>query len=151
MSEQNNGNQRSSSRDYFKLITTARLTADPEMRYTPNGKAVTNMRMAINIPVWDSATGGIIDGTMWVRGAVWDNQAEICNRFLTKGSKVLIESEKPTFKPETGDPPVFNRQDGSAGSSFEFTLNRVAFLGGGQRQEAQAEVVAEPQGEEVIF
>jgi single-strand DNA-binding protein len=150
MTEQTNGNEQSGSRDFFKIIGIGRLTADPEMRYTPqNGQAVTNLRVACNIPVWDN--GGMTTAPMWWRLSIWGRQAENCNQYLTKGSKILFESDRLHFDPVTGAPRIFNRQDGSPGVAFEATCFNITFLGGGQ--ERQAEAVAEPvsQEEEVIF
>ena len=87
---------------YQKLIIIGNLGRDPEMRYTPDGKAVTTF-------------------------SVWGKQAESCNQYLTKGSKVLVEGR---LRPDanTGAPQVFQKKDGSWGSSYEVYADTVRFL-----------------------
>ena len=111
---------------YHTIILAGNLGRDPEMRYTPNGQAVTNMNVAVN----DSYTnnqGELIKRTIWMRVSVWGKQAENCNEYLQKGSKVLVEG-RLVCDPETGNPRVFQRQDGSSGASFEISGRNVRFL-----------------------
>ena len=57
----------------------------------------------------------------------WGKQAEICNQYVKKGSKVLVEGRLEA-DPETGSPRVWKSQDGSSKASFEVTANTVRFL-----------------------
>ena len=70
---------------YQKLIIIGNLGRDPEMRYTPDGKAVTTFSVAA------SRRYGEKEETAWFRVSVWGKQAESCNQYLQKGSKVLVE------------------------------------------------------------
>ncbi len=112
---------------YQKIIVVGNLGRDPEMRYMPDGTAVTNFSMATSQRWTDKATGEPREETTWFRVAVWRKQAETVNEYLSKGSKVLVEGRiKPD--PNTGSPRVFTRQDGTVGASFEITADTVRFL-----------------------
>ena len=76
---------------FQKLIIAGNLGSDPEMRYLPNGQAVTNFSMASNRKWTDKATGEIQKETTWFRVSVWGAQAEAANQYLVKGRQVLIE------------------------------------------------------------
>ncbi|HPR35429.1 MAG TPA: single-stranded DNA-binding protein [Anaerolineaceae bacterium] len=106
---------------YQKLIIIGNLGRDPEMRYTPDGKAVTSFSVATSRKYNDK------DETTWFRISVWGKQAESCNQYLTKGSKVLVEGR---LRPDanTGAPQVFQKKDGSWGSSYEVFADTVRFL-----------------------
>jgi single-strand DNA-binding protein len=111
---------------YLSCNLVGNLGRDPEMRYTPNGHPVTNFSLAINSRVREGQDWG--EATMWVRVTAWGNLAEICNRWLQKGSLVLVEVDRFDFDHATGDPKIFNRQDGSAGAKYEVTARNVRFL-----------------------
>jgi single-strand DNA-binding protein len=106
---------------YQKLILIGNLGRDPEMRYTPDGKAVTSFSVATSRKYNDK------EETTWFRISVWGKQAESCNQYLTKGSKVLVEGR---LRPDsnTGAPQVFQKKDGSWGSSYEVFADTVRFL-----------------------
>lgn len=114
---------------YQKLVIVGRLGRDPEMRYMPDGTAVTSMNVATDRRWTDKNTGQPVQETTWFRVSVWGRQAETANQYLTKGKMVLIEGHlKPD--PQTGSPRMYTRQDGTMGSSFEMTAELVRFLGG---------------------
>jgi single-strand DNA-binding protein len=118
----------------FNVTLVCRLVADPELRYTPSGTAVCNMRTAVNLRVQENGDWAI--KTVWVRVTAWGKQAETCAKWLTKGSKIFATSNnRPGFDHESGNPPTFKRQDGTYGASFEFTADQIVFLGGGARNE----------------
>ena len=112
---------------YQKLIVIGNLGRDPEMRYMPDGTAVTSFSIATSRSWTDQASGQQREETMWVRVSVWGRQAETTNQYLSKGSKVLVEGRlRPD--PQTGGPKTFVRGDGSVGASFEMTADTVRFL-----------------------
>ena len=74
-----------------------------------------------------SFTGEQVNETIWFRISAWGKQAEICNQYLKKGSKVLVEGRLTPDK-NTGGPRIWQKQDGSSGSSFEVTAGTVRFL-----------------------
>ena len=104
---------------YHKLTIVGNLGKDPEMKYTTDGKAVTTFSVAAS---------NRKDETVWFRVSTWDKQAETCNQYLHKGSKVLVEG---TLRADgAGNPRVFGRKDGTSGASFEVVALSVKFLSG---------------------
>ena len=75
---------------YHTIIIVGNLGRDPEMRYTPSGQAVTNFNVATNRQ-YTASDGSQVKETIWFRVSSWGKQAETCNQFLKKGSKVLVE------------------------------------------------------------
>lgn len=113
---------------YQKVIIVGNLGRDPEMRYTPNGSAVTNFSVATNRR-WTNQDGSQGEETVWFRVSTWGKLAEVCNQYLSKGRQVLIEGIlRPD--PETGGPRVWTGNDGRARASFEVVAQTVKFLGG---------------------
>jgi single-strand DNA-binding protein len=119
---------------YQKVILVGNLGRDPEMRYSPSGQAVTNFSVATS-EKWNDAQGQLQERTLWWRISVWGKQAESCNQYLRKGSKVLVEG-RMNGDAKSGGPRVFQRQDGTSGASFEVTAMTVKFLS--SRSEGQA-------------
>ena len=114
---------------YQKLIITGNLGNDPEMRYMPDGRAVSNFSVACNRRWTDRATGQPQEEVTWFRVSVWGRQAEAAHEYLSKGRQVLIEGRlRPD--PVTGGPRIWTRHDGSVGTSYELVADRVQFLGG---------------------
>ena len=129
---------------YQKLLIVGNLGQDPEMRYMPDGQAVTNFSLACNRRWNDRATGEQQEEVTWYRVSVWGRQAEAANQYLSKGRQVLIEGRlRPD--PNTGGPRLWTRNDGSIGASFEVVADRVQFLGGnGNGVNGHANGAAEP-------
>ena len=84
-------------KDLNKVMLTGHLGADPEMRYTSQGSAVTTFRVASGRR-WKSADGVDHDDTEWFRVVAWDKLGEICNQYLTKGTRVYVEGRLRTNK-----------------------------------------------------
>jgi single-strand DNA-binding protein len=83
------------AKDLNRVQCTGYLGADPEMRYTAQGSAITTFRVATGRVYRDSA-GERQEGTEWFRVVAWDQLGEICTRYLTKGSRVYIEGRLQT-------------------------------------------------------
>jgi len=111
---------------FHTIIIVGNLGRDPEMRYAPNGNAVTSLSVASNRQYTDSS-GQKVKETTWFRVSVWGKQAENVNTYLQKGSSVLVEGELRPDK-ETGNPRTFTRADGSTGASYEVNARTVRFL-----------------------
>lgn len=111
---------------YHTIIVVGNLGRDPEMRYTQGGSAVTNFSVATNRQ-YTSSDGTQVKETIWFRISTWGKQAEICNQYLKKGSKVLVEGR---LVPDaaSGGPRIWNRQDGTPAASFEINASTVRFL-----------------------
>ena len=116
-----------------KVILVGNLGSDPEMRYTPNGKAVTSFNIATNRRYTTSA-GESKEDTDWFRISVWGKQAEQCNQFLNKGKQVYVEGRLHARS--------WQGQDGQMRTSLEVTAERVLFLG-------RRAVTSLPEGEEI--
>ena len=111
---------------YHTLILVGNLGRDPEMRYTPSGQAVTNFSVATSRQYSDS-NGQQVKETIWFRVSAWGKQAETCNQYLKKGSKVLVEGRLvPDLN--TGGPKIFSRKDGTQSSSYEVSATTVRFM-----------------------
>ena len=78
-----------------KVFLIGRLTADPELRSTQSGQAVTNFGLATN-RVWNDKNGQRQENTEFHTIVVWGRQAEIVSQYLKKGSMALIEGRLQT-------------------------------------------------------
>jgi single-strand DNA-binding protein len=112
-----------------KVLLIGNLTKDPELRYTPNGTAVTNLRIAVNRKFKDR-TGELKEDTCFITVTAWDKQAEICNQYLQKGRAVFVEGILQSRSWETGD--------GQKRSTIDVRAERIQFLGGAVKTEGAA-------------
>lgn len=78
-----------------KVILIGNLGADPELRFTPAGRALVNFRMATSRQ-WTSRDGERQEETEWHRLVAWDKLAEICGKYLKKGMPVYVEGRIQT-------------------------------------------------------
>lgn len=123
---------------YQKVIVVGNLGGDPEMRYMPDGTAVTNFSVATNRRWNDQRTGQQVDETTWFRVSVWGRQAETTNQYLSKGRQVLVEGRmRPD--PETGGPRIWTGQDGVSRASYEMIAESVRFMGGREEMSGAAD------------
>ncbi len=111
---------------YHKITIAGNLGGDPEMRYLPDGTAVTNFNVAVSDGFGENKK------TMWIRVTIWRKRAEVANQYLSKGSRVLVEGRLNSD--DNGRPRLYTHQDGTVGSSFEMTATDFVFLS--SRQEA---------------
>jgi single-strand DNA-binding protein len=109
------------------IILIGNLGKEPEMRYTASGQPVVSFSVATNRSYKDSQ-GQPVKETTWFRVTAWGKQAESCNQFLHKGSKVLVEG-RLTPDPDTGSPRIWE-SNGKIGASYEVTASTVRFLSG---------------------
>lgn len=111
---------------YQTVIIVGNLGRDPEMRYLSSGQAVTSFSVATNRQ-YTASNGEQVKETTWFRVSVWGKMAEVCNTYLKKGSKVLVEG-RLTSDPATGGPRTWTGQDGQVRASFEISAQTVRFL-----------------------
>jgi single-strand DNA-binding protein len=102
-----------------KMMIIGNLGADPELRYTPSGKAVTNLRVAVNSNR-RGPDGEWQEETLWLRVEVWDQAAERVAEQLRKGNRVYAEGELRVRE--------YDRNDGTKGTSVEMRFARVLNL-----------------------
>lgn len=127
-----------------KVLIIGNLTRDPEMRYTPQGTAVANLRVAVNRKFKDRSTGEMKDETCFITAVVWDRQAETCNQYLSKGRPVFIEGRLQSRS--------WENKEGQKRSVTEIRAERVQFLGGaakGSSTDQRPQKTQEPSGESV--
>lgn len=103
-----------------KVMIIGNLGAEPEMRFTPAGKAVTSLRVATN-HVYTTPEGERKQETEWFTVVAWNKLAEQCNQNLTKGQLVYAEGRLRTRS--------WDGQDGQKHYRTEIIANRVIFLG----------------------
>jgi single-strand DNA-binding protein len=104
-----------------KVLLIGNLTKDPELRYTPSGTAVANLRVAVNRKFKDR-TGELKEDTCFVTVTAWDKQAEACNQYLQKGRPIFVEG---ILQSRSWDTP-----DGQKRSTIDVRAERIQFLGG---------------------
>ena len=104
---------------FNRVILMGNLTRDPEMRYLPSGKAVTEIGLAVN-DRRKSPSGDWVDETTFVEITLWERQAEIASEYLSKGSPALIEGRLKLDTWET---------DGQKRSKMRVVGDRVVLLG----------------------
>ena len=131
---------------YQKIVIVGNLGRDPEMTYLPNnGQAVTNFNVATNRQ-YTASNGERVKETTWFRVTAWGRQAETCNQYLRRGSKVLVEG-RLTADPATGGPRLWSGQDGQMRASYEITAQTVNFMS--TRAEDEAYQTSTPEANQV--
>lgn len=126
---------------YQKIVIVGNLGGDPELRYMPDGTAVSNFSVATNRR-WTNQDGTPGEETVWFRVAAWRRQAETVAEYLKKGRQVMVEGRMTPDK-ETGGPRIWTGNDGQPRASYEITADRVIFLGGAGGGQAAEEPEAD--------
>jgi single-strand DNA-binding protein len=103
-----------------KLMFIGNLGRDPEMRYTPSGRAVTQFTVAVNQSTRNQQTGEWTEETDWFRVSVWGDRAERAAEQLRKGNRVFVEGR---FKSRE-----YEGQDGQKRISLDVTADQVINL-----------------------
>ncbi|MGH1463692.1 MAG: single-stranded DNA-binding protein [Neptuniibacter sp.] len=86
------------ARGVNKVILVGNLGGDPEVRYMPNGNAVTNVTIATSDSWKDKQTGQQQERTEWHRVVFFGRLAEVAGEYLKKGSQIYIEGALRTRK-----------------------------------------------------
>lgn len=105
---------------FCKLMFIGNLGRDPEMRYTPTGKPVTQFTVAVNQSTKNQQTGEWIEDTDWFRVSVFGDRAERAAEQLRKGNRVFVEGRFRTRE--------FDGQDGQKRTSLDVTADNVISL-----------------------
>lgn len=109
-----------------KVQLIGALGKDPEMRYTPEGKAIANLTIATS-EVWKAKDGQKAEKTEWHRIVAFNKLAEIIGEYLKKGSKVYFEGKLQTRK--------WQGKDGKDNYTTEVVADKMEMLGGKPAQE----------------
>jgi single-strand DNA-binding protein len=105
-----------------KCMFIGNLGKDPEIKYTPAGKAVVNFDIAVTEKWKDK------ENVEWIRVVVWEKLAEICNEYLKKGDSVYIEGPMRTRSWED--------KNGNKRYTTEIIARQMLMLGGkGKKKE----------------
>ena len=102
-----------------KIIVVGNVGRDPEMRYTPNGQAVTSFSVATNYR-YTTGEGEQREETEWFNVSVFGRQAETCNQYLSKGQKVYVDGRLRSR--------TFEGKDGQARVALDINAQQVTFL-----------------------
>lgn len=110
------------ARGINKVILVGNLGADPDTRYMPSGKAVTNIRVATSESWKDKQTGDMQERTEWHSIVMYDKLGEIAAEYLRKGSQVYIEGKIRTRK--------WQDKEGKDRYTTEVIADQMQMLGG---------------------
>ena len=110
------------ARGVNKVILVGNLGADPDTRYMPSGKAVTNIRVATSESWKDRTTGDMQERTEWHSVVMYDKLGEIAAEYLRKGSQVYIEGKIRTRK--------WQDKEGKDRYTTEVIADQMQMLGG---------------------
>ncbi|MCC2607712.1 single-stranded DNA-binding protein [Planctobacterium marinum] len=111
------------SRGINKVIIVGNLGQNPEVKYMPNGNAVTNISVATS-ESWKDQQGQLQERTEWHRIVMFRKLAEIAGQYLQKGSQVYIEGKLQTRK--------WQDQNGQDRYTTEIVADNMQMLGGRQ-------------------
>lgn len=103
-----------------KVMLMGNLTRDPELRYTPSGRAVVTLGLAVNRN-FKGQGGEKKQETCFVNVIAWAQLAEICNQYLQKGRPVFVEGRLQSR--------TWQDQEGKNRSVIEVVADNVQFLG----------------------
>lgn len=109
------------ARGINKVILVGNLGRDPEVKYTANGAAITNITVATSESWNDRQTGERQEKTEWHRVVFFRRLAEIAGEYLRKGSQVYIEGKLQTRK--------WQDQNGQDRYTTEIVANEMQMLG----------------------
>ena len=116
-----------------KVQIIGRLGRDVELRQTPSGQSVASFTVATD-ESYTSRDGQKVEQTEWHRINIFGKQAELCGKFIGKGSLVYLEGKLRTRK--------WTDQGGQERSSTEINADRVQFLDRKQEPQRQAQAPA---------
>lgn len=114
------------SKGVNKVILVGNLGQDPEVKYMPNGNAVTNISIATS-ESWKDQQGQLQERTEWHRVVMFRKLAEIAGQYLRKGSQVYLEGKLQTRK--------WQDQNGQDRYTTEVVADNMQMLGGRSNQE----------------
>ncbi len=104
-----------------RVILTANLTRDPELRSLPSGTSVCSLRVACNTRRKDASTGEWTDKPNYFDVTVWGAQGENCAQYLSKGRPVAIDGRLEWRE--------WQDQQGNKRQSVDIIADSVQFLG----------------------
>jgi single-strand DNA-binding protein len=124
-----------------KVIVLGNLGSDPEVRYTPSGKAVANFSLATS-EKYTNKDGEKEEKTEWHRIVAWGRLGEICGEYLSKGSQIYIEGRLQTR--------TWEDRDGNKRYTTEIVAHTMQMLGGAWKGGEAASIEESHPSEEPI-
>jgi single-strand DNA-binding protein len=120
---------------FSKVMIIGNLGRDPEMRYTPSGRQVTEFSVAVTHRGRDPQSGEWADqGTDWFRVTIWGDRAERAAEEFRKGNRVFVEGRFRTRE--------YDAKDGTHRTSLEITADNVIALERKSREEGDGDFAA---------
>ena len=113
---------------FSKIQIVGNLGRDPELRYTPSGRPVTEFSVAVNQSTKNQQTGEWVEATDWFRVSIWGDRGERAAENLRKGNRVLVDGRCRTRE--------YEAKDGQKRISLEITADTVLPL---DKREANAD------------
>ena len=122
---------------YHKITIIGRVGRDPEVKTAKNGLRLSSFSLAVDIH------GKSKDQkvTIWPKITVFDVAADFVREYIKKGDLVLVEG-RLSPDPATGTPKLFQKKDGSYGSTYEIVGEKVQLLSSKNHQKNSAEPLA---------
>lgn len=121
-----------------KVILVGTCGQDPEVRYLPNGNAVTNLSLATSEAWTDKQTGQKVEKTEWHRVVLFGKVAEIAGEYLRKGSQCYIEGKLKTREWEKDGIKRYSTEvHVDINGTMQLLGGRPDSQGGGQQQQQQ--------------
>jgi single-strand DNA-binding protein len=120
---------------YQKIVVVGNVGNDPEMRYTPNGVAVTSFSLANN-ETWKNQAGEKQEKTTWFRVTFWRGSAESVAQWVKKGDRLLVEGKVEAH--------AYINKAGEAAASLELTANHWEFTG--SKRDAERDPARDDEG-----
>lgn len=125
-----------------KVQIIGRLGRDVELRQTPSGQSVASFTVATD-ESYTSRDGQKVEQTEWHRINIFGKQAELCGKFIGKGSLIYLEGKLRTRK--------WTDQSGQERTSTEINADRVQFLDRKQDQQRQAQTQGYGEMQDIPF
>jgi single-strand DNA-binding protein len=100
-----------------RAVLVGRLTADPELRTTPNGISVTTFRIAVDRPFTSKAGERQTD---FITIVAWRSSAEFVCKYFQKGSAIGVDGSIQTRE--------YTDRDGNKRTAFEVVADRLSFV-----------------------
>lgn len=119
-----------------QMFGTFRIGNDPELRYLPDGTAVTNLSLASNYGKRDAQTNR--RQTQWVDAVLWGKHAEAVTQYLAKGREVTVTIDEPHNE-------EFQRHGGGVGYKLTGRISHLQLVGGDPQQAQQPQRAAPQQ------
>ena len=126
---------------FNKVILMGNLTADPELRTTPNGQNLASFTLAIN-RTWNSTNGERQEETSFINCTAWGKTGETISKYVSKGRQLLVSGrlQQRTWQ---------DKDTGKNRSAIDVVVEEFSFVSDGSRGGASSGSAA-PSSEPVI-